>query len=114
MKRLLIAALSGVVLAAAAIASFGVSQLVVSVIALLAGPPGTGAASSVCVSAVCADATRAFHPILGLLMSGGNPVLGSGSALIPTARELSGHLHGVPLALNAGLGKQISEMHSSG
>ena len=38
-----------------------------------------GAAGRVCTAAV--DATRAIHPFLGILISGGNPVLGSGSAL---------------------------------
>jgi hypothetical protein len=36
-------------------------------------------AERVCTAAV--DATRAFHPVLGLLTSGGNPVLGSASPL---------------------------------
>lgn len=39
----------------------------------------TGAAARVCSAAV--DATRAFHPLLGVLISGGNPVLGTGSPL---------------------------------
>jgi hypothetical protein len=38
-----------------------------------------GAAGRVCTAAV--DATRAIHPFLGILISGGNPLLGSGSAL---------------------------------
>jgi hypothetical protein len=38
-----------------------------------------GAAGRVCTAAV--DATRAIHPFLGILISGGNPVLGSASAL---------------------------------
>ncbi len=38
-----------------------------------------GAAGRVCTAAV--DATRAIHPFVGILISGGNPVLGSGSAL---------------------------------
>ena len=38
-----------------------------------------GDANRVCTAAV--DATRAFHPVLGLLTSGGNPVLGTGSPL---------------------------------
>jgi hypothetical protein len=39
----------------------------------------SGDASRVCSAAV--DATRAFHPLLGVLVSGGNPVLGTGSPL---------------------------------
>ena len=39
----------------------------------------SGDAGRVCTAAV--DATRTFHPVLGLLTSGGNPVLGSGNAL---------------------------------
>lgn len=39
----------------------------------------TGDAGRVCTAAV--DATRAFHPVLGGLVSGGNPVLGSGGPL---------------------------------
>jgi hypothetical protein len=39
----------------------------------------TGAAARICSAAV--DATRAFHPLLGVLVSGGNPVLGAGSPL---------------------------------
>jgi hypothetical protein len=38
-----------------------------------------GATSPVCDAAV--DGTRAFHPIAGLLQSGGNPVLGTGATL---------------------------------
>jgi hypothetical protein len=38
-----------------------------------------GDAGRVCAAAV--DATRAIHPFLGLLISGGNPVLGTGSPL---------------------------------
>ncbi len=38
-----------------------------------------GNAGRVCSAAV--DATRAFHPLLGVLVSGGNPVLGTGSPL---------------------------------
>ena len=36
-------------------------------------------AERVCSAAV--DGTRAFHPVAGLLVSGGNPVLGSGASL---------------------------------
>jgi hypothetical protein len=39
----------------------------------------SGDAERVCTAAV--DATRAFHPLLGGLVSGGNPVLGSGGPL---------------------------------
>jgi hypothetical protein len=39
----------------------------------------SGSAGRVCTAAV--DATRAFHPLLGVLISGGNPVLGSGGPL---------------------------------
>jgi hypothetical protein len=39
----------------------------------------SGDASRVCSAAV--DATRAIHPLLGVLVSGGNPVLGTGSPL---------------------------------
>ena len=39
----------------------------------------SGDASRVCTAAV--DATRAFHPFLGVIVSGGNPVLGTGGAL---------------------------------
>jgi hypothetical protein len=38
-----------------------------------------GAPGRVCTAAV--DATRAIHPFLGILVSGGNPVLGTGSPL---------------------------------
>jgi hypothetical protein len=38
-----------------------------------------GSAQRVCTAAV--DATRAVHPLLGVLISGGNPVLGSGGPL---------------------------------
>lgn len=36
-------------------------------------------AQRVCVAAV--DATRAFHPVMGVLVSGGNPTIGSAGAL---------------------------------
>jgi hypothetical protein len=39
----------------------------------------SGDAGRVCTAAV--DATRAFHPVLGGLISGGNPILGSGGPL---------------------------------
>jgi hypothetical protein len=39
----------------------------------------TGRTARVCTAAV--DGTRAFHPIAGLLVSGGNPVLGTASTL---------------------------------
>jgi hypothetical protein len=39
----------------------------------------SGDAERVCTAAV--DATRAFHPLLGGLVSGGNPVIGSGGPL---------------------------------
>lgn len=39
----------------------------------------SGDARQVCTAAV--DATRAFHPLLGGLVSGGNPVLGTGGPL---------------------------------
>lgn len=39
----------------------------------------SGNGRRVCTAAV--DATRAFHPLLGVLISGGNPVLGTGSPL---------------------------------
>jgi hypothetical protein len=39
----------------------------------------TGATHRVCDAAV--DGTRAFHPVAGLLVSGGNPVLGTASAM---------------------------------
>ncbi|HXE58133.1 MAG TPA: hypothetical protein VNK43_09035 [Gemmatimonadales bacterium] len=39
----------------------------------------SGQAENVCSAAV--DATRAFHPVAGLLVSGGNPVLGTGRTL---------------------------------
>jgi hypothetical protein len=39
----------------------------------------SGDEARVCSAAV--DATRAFHPLLGVLVSGGNPVLGTGSPL---------------------------------
>jgi hypothetical protein len=39
----------------------------------------SGDAERVCTAAV--DATRAFHPLLGGLVSGGNPVLGTGGPL---------------------------------
>lgn len=39
----------------------------------------SGDAQNVCNAGI--DATRAFHPLAGLLISGGNPVLGSGSTL---------------------------------
>ncbi|MGH7497537.1 MAG: hypothetical protein ACREL3_01665 [Gemmatimonadales bacterium] len=39
----------------------------------------SGNAGRVCTAAV--DATRAFHPVLGGLVSGGNPMLGSGGPL---------------------------------
>ena len=38
-----------------------------------------GDAQRVCGAAV--DGTRAFHPLIGILVSGGNPVLGSGGTL---------------------------------
>jgi hypothetical protein len=38
-----------------------------------------GDAQRVCAAAV--DGTRAFHPIMGLLVSGGNPTIGSAAAL---------------------------------
>jgi hypothetical protein len=41
--------------------------------------PYSGDAGRVCDAGI--DATRAFHPLAGLLVSGGNPVLGSGSTL---------------------------------
>lgn len=40
---------------------------------------GTTSTHNVCNAAV--DATRLFHPVLGLLISGGNPVLGSAKPL---------------------------------
>ena len=40
---------------------------------------GSTPAARVCHAAV--DGTRAFHPVAGLLVSGGNPLLGSGGAL---------------------------------
>ncbi|MEP7176981.1 MAG: hypothetical protein ABI860_10565 [Gemmatimonadales bacterium] len=39
----------------------------------------SGDAGRVCTAAV--DASRAFHPLLGVLVSGGNPVLGTGGPL---------------------------------
>jgi hypothetical protein len=41
--------------------------------------PYSGDAGRVCDAGI--DATRAFHPLAGLLVSGGNPVIGSGSTL---------------------------------
>ncbi|HEY8257955.1 MAG TPA: hypothetical protein VIG08_09890 [Gemmatimonadales bacterium] len=41
--------------------------------------PFSGDAERVCTAAV--DATRAFHPLLGGLVSGGNPVFGTGGPL---------------------------------
>ncbi len=65
------------------------ATLVTAVLAVLGSSPlsaqtsecvgYTGDANRVCTAAV--DATRAFHPILGLLTSAGNPVLGTGSPL---------------------------------
>lgn len=40
---------------------------------------GSQQESRICNAAV--DGTRAFHPVAGLLVSGGNPVIGSGDAL---------------------------------
>jgi hypothetical protein len=42
-----------------------------------AGYPGN--AQNVCAAAV--DGTRAFHPVIGILVSGGNPVIGSAATL---------------------------------
>jgi hypothetical protein len=39
----------------------------------------TGNAQRVCAAAV--DGTRAFHPVVGLLVSGGNPIIGSAASL---------------------------------
>jgi hypothetical protein len=39
----------------------------------------TGNAQRVCAAAV--DGTRAFHPVIGLLVSGGNPIIGSAASL---------------------------------
>ncbi len=39
----------------------------------------SGRAGRLCTAAV--DATHAFHPLLGVLVSGGNPILGSGGPL---------------------------------
>ena len=41
--------------------------------------PYAGATGRVCAAAV--DGTRAFHPVVGLLTSGGNPVLGTAGTL---------------------------------
>ena len=41
--------------------------------------PTTQNARQTCDAAI--DLTRAYHPIAGLLISGGNPVLGSGSSM---------------------------------
>lgn len=57
--------------------------LVATVSPLLAQTPEcsgySGNAQNVCTGAV--DATRAFHPLIGVLVSGGNPLLGSASTL---------------------------------
>ena len=39
----------------------------------------TGSSRRVCDAAV--DASRAFHPVAGLLVSGGNPVIGTANTL---------------------------------
>jgi hypothetical protein len=57
--------------------------LVVGVSPVLAQTPECsaylGSANRVCSAAV--DGTRAFHPVIGLLVSGGNPTIGSGATL---------------------------------
>src|SRR3954454_12200073 len=41
--------------------------------------PYISSAKRVCAAAV--DATRAFHPLIGVLVSGGNPTIGSAGTL---------------------------------
>jgi hypothetical protein len=41
--------------------------------------PYAGSAQRVCAAAV--DGTRAFHPVIGVLVSGGNPMIGSAATL---------------------------------
>jgi hypothetical protein len=57
--------------------------LVVGVSPVLAQTPECsaylGSANRMCSAAV--DGTRAFHPVIGLLVSGGNPTIGSGATL---------------------------------
>jgi hypothetical protein len=62
-----------------------ISLLLLSTVASPAHPQAvecigfSGNAGRVCTAAV--DATRAFHPVLGGLVSGGNPILGNGGPL---------------------------------
>ena len=58
-----------------------------------AGVPALDGAREVCN--VAADFARAYHPIAGLAMSGGNPVIGSGGA--------SGHLGSFSITLRSNL-----------
>jgi hypothetical protein len=58
----------------------------------------SGDARRVCTAAV--DATRAFHPLLGVLISGGNPVLGTGSPLGgPGHFSVTARVNGVEVVL---------------
>lgn len=57
-----------------------------------------GDAARACAAAV--DATRAFHPLLGILVSGGNPVLGTGSPLGGLGHvSVTARLNGVEVVL---------------
>lgn len=58
----------------------------------------SGGEARVCSAAV--DATRAFHPLLGALVSGGNPVLGTGSPLGgPGHFSVTTRVNGIEVAL---------------
>ncbi len=57
-----------------------------------------GNSERVCTAAV--DATRAFHPVLGRLVSGGNPVLGSGGVVGgPGHFSVSARVNGIEVVL---------------
>lgn len=57
-----------------------------------------GDAARVCSAAV--DASRAFHPLLGVVVSGGNPVLGSAGPLGgPGHFSITGRVNGVGVVL---------------
>jgi hypothetical protein len=56
-----------------------------------------GDAARVCTAAV--DATRAFHPLLGVIVSGGNPVLGTGGPLGAGQVALTARANAVQVSL---------------